>query len=145
MVDFTKGKKFFKKNAAAGAEKLVDKYNDAIAGGLERLKSDATIEAWHTNVSSEDTKNRMKSGVRKLTPERMKTAMAEKGKAAFTRTMSLDSTADNWEKGIAPYGAVIDSIKADKKPITSDADRLDNMAMNMKRMMDKKKELSGSG
>jgi|APSaa5957512535_1039671.scaffolds.fasta_scaffold129432_1 hypothetical protein len=145
MVDFTKGEKFFKKNAAAGAEKLVEKYNDAIADGLTRLKDPATIDAWQTNVSSDKTKQKMQSGVNKLTPERMKEAMKDKGKAAFTRTMGLDSTAKRWRAGIEPYGSVIDSIKADKKPITSDQDRIDNMTMNMERMMKKKAELDGSG
>jgi hypothetical protein len=145
MVDLQNAKKFFKKNAASGADKLEEKYGAAIADGLTRLKDPKTIDAWQQNVSSAKAKKRMQSGVSKLTPEAMKQAMKEKGKANFTRAMSLDSTADKWEKGFSPYSSVIDGIKADKVAITSDADRIANMTMNMERMMKKKEELDGSG
>lgn len=134
---------FYKDATRASTKKMLIKFEDAADDMIDKLHSDELHDAWHERVSSEQSKTRFASKLKKLSKSDVVTPMKEKGISAYTKATGLDSTAKKMVENGRPYREVAESWHKDKRIIRTDEDAEFNMLEMRRRMMAKKKEIDG--
>lgn len=141
MPDMSKYSKYYKQGTASSTDKMLDKFTAKADEAVNKLKSQDVKDAWHTNVSKQETKQRFSKAVDNLSASDLSTPMKEKGIEAYRRATSGDTAAKKWETNAAPYVEIAQEVSKNKKPVTSIDDALANVRTLMEKMQNKKKEI----
>ena len=143
MVSDEDYKQFYASGTQASSNKLLKKFEDKAAIAVEKLKSPEVQAGWQKNVSSAEALQKYKSKVSKLNASDLIEPMKSRGIAAYTRSTGDPQVQNKWLNHAKPYIEVAQQFSKEKKVVTSEADAIENMTENMRRMKAKFKELNG--
>lgn len=142
MVDMKEFADDYSKNTKNNTGKMLRKYKKKIGAGLDKMKSDENKQFWLDRVSSEEAKRNRDARVDDLTEGDFTRPMEETGISAYVKKTGSTETKNKWMKRTEPYVEVAQEISANKKPVRSIEDGLDNVRALMEGMKKKKEELS---
>lgn len=141
MPEMKKYGEYYKKGTASSTDKMLDKFKAKADDAVNKLQSQETKDAWHTNVSKQETKDRYSKSVDNLSASDLTKPMEEKGISAYRAATSAPSSVAKWEKNAAPYVEIAQMVSKNKKPVTSTEDAIDNVRMLIEGMKKMKEQV----
>ena len=136
-------KSYSEGTSSAGA-KWLRKYEAKASVTLDKLKSEETWNAWQKAVTDEKAKKAAIAKAGELSTSDLVNPAKERGKTNYGTSTGAKSTQEKWARNSKPYRDAAKEFSKNKKPATTNAERIANMTENMENMQRIKDEKIGA-